>query len=432
MNTSHVTRHTGKRWLAGKVLLLVLVAFAGVGCESLPQRQAVPTFIPPAVVAPSAIPGSADTGQPAGSGRGSNVVRATRGPITQAVRGRGRMGSIREATLYFPLQGVVNKILVASGDQVAQGTTILELDTFQLAQDVTNAQFSLDKANLDLKQTQARVTASDFKIEIASNVYSRTLQTRSQAWADYQAIAPVGPTDATVKARYDRFQQADRDFLQASIDLNYAKIEKQSAALAVDAAQLAIQQGQKLVEQAQTRLTGAKVSAPFAGLVISIDKNVGDLVQAFEPVGAIADPSQLQIEASIPENDAAGIGLGQAAVVVLDGFPDRKFTGKVKEISAKPSIFQGKSVYRIVIAFDKPAEVPPSIRVGADISLIQQVKNNVLVVPSSAVTSDGTRRYITVIRDGKPQRIEVQVGIVSDTQSEILSGVLDNEQIQVP
>lgn len=421
----------GGRWITGSILALLVLAWITIGCSALPQPQAMPTFIPPTAAAPTAS-ALASGSQPVSAVRAANVAQVTRGALAQVVKGRGRTTSARQATLYFPLEGVVNNIAAASGDQVASGAPIMALDTFQLEQDVTNAQFALDKANLDLKQSQARVSASDFKIDVASTVYTRTLGLRDQMWASYQAIAPSGMLDPNVKARFDSFQQADRDFLQATVDLNNAKIEKQSAGLAVETAQLAIQQAQKSLEQARTRLAGAKIKAPFGGLIISIDKNVGDKVQAFEPVGAIADPSQMQVDATVTETDAAGIGVGQAATVVIDGFPNQKFAAKVKEISAKPSIFQGQSVYRITLSFDQPAQVPASLRVGADVVLIQSAKPNVLIVPSTALLTDGSKRYVNAIRDGKAQRVEVVIGIVGESQTEILSGVSENEQIQIP
>jgi len=393
----------------------------------------VPTFIPPTVANPTVEPGTVIiTGQTPGVGKAPRVVLATRGSLAQTIHGRGRITSAREAVLYFPLEGVVNKILVASGDLVVRGAPIAQLDTFQLEQDVTNTQFALEKLNLQLKQEQVKASMSDFKIEVTSVVYTRTLQARNQAYNDFQVVGGGDMTSAAGKARFDRFQQADKDFLQASIDLNNAKMDKQLLALNVDSIKLAIQQTQKSLEQAQARLAGAKITAPFDGLVISIDKNVGEKVQAFDPIGAIADPTQLLVEASIAESDALSVGLGQVANIVLDGFPDQKFTGKVKEISAKPSIFQGKSVYRIVIAFDKQAQVPATLRLGADIYLITQVKDNVLIVPTSAISVEGSKHYVTAIRGGKPQRVEVQIGIASDTQTEILSGLSENEQVQVP
>jgi HlyD family secretion protein len=406
-------------------ILFGLLSVLAVGCDSVGPSRAAPTFIPPTVANPTGEPGALTTGQTPGVGKSPGVVLVTRGALAQTILARGQIGSVHEAVLYFPLAGVVNQILVASGDQVAQGAPIAQLDTFQLEQDVTTAQFALDKANLQLKQAQAQASMSDFKIEIAATVYTRTLQARTLADTDYQAA----PTD---KGRSDRFQQADKDFLQASVDLNNARMDKQLQALNVDSLNLAIRQTQKSLEQSQARLAGAKITAPFAGLVLSIDKNVGEQVQAFDPIGAIADPTQLLVETSIAESDALSVGLGQAATIVLDGFPDQKFTGKVKEISAKPSIFQGKSVYRVVIAFDQQAQVPATLRLGADIYLVTQVKNNVLSVPTSAISVEGSKRYVTAVRSGKPQRVEVQIGVASDTQTEILSGLSENEPVQVP
>ncbi len=407
------------------------LGLAAAGCDTLSQPRAVPTFIPPAVVNPTISPVAIGGSQPV-SAKGSTTVRVARGSIAQTVNGRGRISSAHEAFLYFPLKGVINQIKVSSGDQVTQGAPVAQLDTFDLEQDVATAQFDLDKANMNLRQAQAKMSLYDFQLEVASNMYTRTLDIRNAAWRDYQAIAPVGITDSKVQQVFDRFNRTDTDYVKAATDLNNLKGNRQLTLVDVDAANQAILHAQKKLEIAQTRLKGATLTAGFSGLIVSIDKNVGEEVQAYDPVGAIADPTQLQVEATISESDASSVGLGQAASVGLDGFPGQKLTGKVKEIASRPSIFQGQSVYRIVIAFDEASKVPATIRMGADISLILQIRNDTLVVPTRAVLLDGSRRYVTVVRGDNPQRVEVKVGLTNDTQSEILSGLAEGDVILVP
>jgi HlyD family secretion protein len=340
--------------------------------------------------------------------------------------------SAREAFLYFPLAGTINAINVAAGDQVKQGLVLAKLDPYNLNQAVDAAQFNLDQANVQLRQAQAKLSAFDFQIEVATNVYSRTLDVRNKAGADYQAIAWIGLNDPKVQAAYDRFQRLDADYLRAATDLNNVKTNRQVAVLDVEAQQRAVQNAQRAVDLARARLASTELTAPLSGLIVSVDKRVGDQVQAFEAVGAIADPTELQIEATVPESDVISVGLGQPASVVLDGFPNQRYSGKVKEISAKATIFQGKSSYRIIVSFDSSSKVPATLRLGADVMLTTQVRNNALIIPTQAVVVEGTKNYVTVIRNGKPQRVEVQVGIANETQTEILAGLLEGEQIQVP
>ncbi|MCI0475636.1 MAG: efflux RND transporter periplasmic adaptor subunit, partial [Anaerolineales bacterium] len=189
---------------------------------------------------------------------------------------------------------------------------------------------------------------------------------------------------------------------------------------------------QKRAEYLQERFGGAKLVAPFDGLIVSIDRRIGEWVESYEPIGTLADPTQLNVEVSVPEADVVSVSVGQAVRVRLDGFPDKDFPGKVKELASQASIFQGKSVYRTLIAFEKLSDVPATMRMGADVSFIRQSKENVLLVPTKAIQQDGLSQFVMVLRDNKWERVQVEVGVNGGNQTEIVSGLSEDEQILVP
>jgi len=118
--------------------------------------------------------------------------------------------------------------------------------------------------------------------------------------------------------------------------------------------------------------------------------------------------------------------------VTLDGFPDKNFSAKVKEIASQASIYQGKNVYRTVVTFDNLSQVPATLRMGADVAFLRASKENVLLVPTKAIQQDGLTQFVMVLRDNKWERAEVQVGVNGGNQTEIVSGLSEDEQILVP
>ncbi len=413
-------------------LFFALIGLWVVGCDALPQPPVAPTFIPPTVANPGVNPATGGSARSVGTSKGPSLVSVTRGSIAQLTKARGRVISQHEAFLYFPLKGAINKINVAAGDQVIQGAPLAELDTYYLDEAVEDAQFDLDQANFQLRQTQARLGVYDFRLKTFTTVESETRQASDQAWQAYQPYVRTGLDSALAWERYTRFQDLNNKHLRAADDLNTVKADQQVATIELEEKKQAVLLMQKKLSRAQKRRASAKLTAPFSGLLVSIDKKIGDEALAFESIGAIADPAQLQLEANVPEVDAGNLGLGQAVGVVLDGFPSMTIPGKVSEIAAKASIFQGKSVYRFVVSFDNPSKVPATMRMGADVSWVAADRNNVLIVPTNAIVAVGAKKFVTAVRDGKPQPVEVQVGVANDTQSEILFGVSEGEQVQVP
>lgn len=400
--------------------MLFVIGLGIAACDGTPAPRAIPTFAPRPTTTPTL---------PAAKG---GIVKVARGNLMQTIGARGRVSSVRESFLFFNISGVVSNLNVAAGDQVKQGAPIAQLDAFQLEQDLNLANYETARTDLLLKQAHARLVSYDFKIETTSTLYTRTLDLRNQTFQIYKLKAPMPSDHIRAIDEYTKYQQAEEAFMRAAAELNSLKTEKQITALDVDLYTKLHLYHQKRAESLQSRLNGAKLVAPLNGLVISIDKNVGDAVTAFEPIGAIADPSQLQVEVSVPETDIPSVSLNQAVRIVLDGFPNNSFAGKVKEIASRASIFQGKNVYRVLIAFDNQTQVPATLRTGADVAFVLQAKDDVLLVPTNAIQTDGLTRYVNVLREGKVERVPVEIGANGSTQTEIVSGLNEGEQVLIP
>jgi len=397
-----------------------LLASGVMGCDSPPPTRAMPTFAARATSTP--LP-------PAAKG---SIVKVTRGVIDQSLNARGTVRSVREAFLFFNIAGTLSKIAVVAGDQVKQGAAIGQLDAFQLEQDQNAVRYEADRIEVLLRQAQTRLATYDPAIEAKSYSLARNTELRDQYFQMYKLKAPTPADHSRAIGEYQNFLNADTEVRRYTTEINALRTDKQITALDIELYQKTLQYQQKRIEALQGRLASAQLAAPFNGLIVSLDKKVGDYVQAFETIGTIADPAQLQVEVSVPEADIPSVSQGQPARIVLDGFPDKTLSGKVKEIASKASIFQGKNVYRVLLAFDNPAQVPATLRMGADIAFLRQNKSDVLLVPSKAIQADGATLYVMVLRGDKWERTVVQVGVSGGNQAEIVSGLSEGEQILVP
>ncbi|MCX7840370.1 MAG: efflux RND transporter periplasmic adaptor subunit, partial [Anaerolineae bacterium] len=270
------------------------------------------------------------------------------------------------------------------------------------------------------------------RIEMLTNLLPRYIELRDQRWQMYRLKAPTAADHARALSEYNAYLDADADVRRYTTELNDLRTNQQITALDIELYQKQLQYWQQRVTYLQERYASTKLVAPFDGLVVSIDRRVGEWVESYEPIGTFADPKQLNIEANVPEADIASVSLGQAVRVVLDGFPDKTFWGKVKEVASQASIYQGKNVYRVLIGFDKPAEVPATLRMGADVAFVRGSKDNVLLVPTKAIQQDGLTSYVMVLREGKWERVPVRLGANGTNYTEIVSGLSEDEQILVP
>lgn len=193
----------------------------------------------------------------------------------------------------------------------------------------------------------------------------------------------------------------------------------------------------------EANLADYTIRAPFDGTISAVNVKVGDNVSG--AVATIVSSAQVA-ELSLNEVDAAKISLGDKASMTFDAIDGLTLTGKVAEIDPVGTVSQGVVSYNVKIQFDtQDNRVKPGMTINADIQT--QVHQDVLIVPSTAIKTQGGESYVqafvpeiaaaTVEAGGaqgilsatSPQNIPVTVGISDDTNTEILSGLTDGQQI---
>ena len=408
------------------ILLVGMLATASLstGCDILPEpAPPVPTlvFAPPPTPTPE--PYVIHT-----------IERAT---IEDVVEARGRVAALREAFLFFEIQGWIKDLNVEPGELVSEGDPLASLDAPQsretgLTDAIIDAEYDLKFKELDLQQS--RETPIEENVQRAKAAVKLAEISVQQAQAAYDKIAwqddVVGRPEAVALQRADvNYQSAQASYLAeiAQKDVQALKIEKLETE--VEYAKIALARARTRFAEVSEQ---TELKAPFSGLIISFDVRIGDSVVPYQSIGAIADPSELRLEASVLEEDMTLVTFGQPVRITLDAYPDEFLAGQITGIASQPTIWQGKNAYDVTIAFDDPAQVPATIRMGADVEILTRSAENVLVVPSEALREEGGRAYVEVMGESGPVRIAVETGMTDGSNTEIVGGLSEGDQILVP
>ncbi|HEX7156463.1 MAG TPA: efflux RND transporter periplasmic adaptor subunit, partial [Burkholderiaceae bacterium] len=150
---------------------------------------------------------------------------------------------------------------------------------------------------------------------------------------------------------------ARRNFISdAEVDSAVARNDKARAATAALAAQVGVAQANLHV--AQVAFEQTLIKAPFAGVVLTKNANVGDILTPFSAAagttGAVitmADMSTLEVEADVSESSIAEIGVGTPAEISLDAFPQLRLAGSVSRIV--PTVDRAKATLTVKVRFDE-------------------------------------------------------------------------------
>jgi len=197
----------------------------------------------------------------------------------------------------------------------------------------------------------------------------------------------------------------------------------------IDLIKSQLAQAEAQLSLARERLQKAKLTSPISGIITQVRKKEGEMAAPGEPIISLMSVSGLQIEVEVPEVDIGKVKLGQRAEIGLDAFPDEVFWGRVVKIDPAEEIIQGVVYYKVTVDFDK---LDKRIKSGmtADIDIITQEKNNVLVVPARAVISQNDKKMVRVLEGEGFKMREVKTGIHgSEGEIEIISGLKEGERV---
>lgn len=244
-----------------------------------------------------------------------------------------------------------------------------------------------------------------------------------------QAAANVSVAKANV-------EQAEAELKDASLGLNRARdlIEKHSisqeaydAAVARnDKARAALTSVKAAVVAANAAYRGAQVAveytlirAPFDGVILAKNANIGDVVAPFSTtplskgaVVSMADMDTLEVEADVSESNLQKVKLGQPCEIQLDALPDSRFRGVVHRVV--PTVDRTKATVLVKVHFvDKDSRILPDMSakvafLSRELSPKQQ--RPVTVVPQSAVVSRDGKQWVFLVRGNMAAEVTVETG----------------------
>ncbi len=272
--------------------------------------------------------------------------------------------------------------------------------------------------------------AKDAKAAVA---YTRERDTTTVTKAD-AAYATASELVTAANSAVSEFSSARDSMTDATRALEEAReslddIEDGPDTLDLRSQTLALRQKEKAYADHFTR-------APFDGTIASVSAKVG------EDAGDIATliTDQKIAEISLNEVDAAKVSVGQKATITFDALDDLTVTGTVAEMDLIGTVEQGVVSYTVKVGFDTDDDrIKPGMTANADI--VTDIRQDVLVVPASAIKTQGDLSYVEVI-DGAsvtdsqgiesataPEMIEVSLGLSGDDTVEILSGLSEGDII---
>ena len=413
------------------------------------------------------------------------TVRAGSGSLTGTVGATGTVRANQSAMLTFETSGTVETVKVAVGDRVVAGEELTRLEKASLPSQVilaqadlvaaqkalddllysaeasamaqravAQAQDALEDANymLSVRQegnrasqetldaTRADLILAEREVERAQDVYDRFAgrseddPTRAIALSN---LAAARQHRDAIQRNLNWYTGRPSDIEQALLDSDVALAEAQLADALREWERLKdgpdpddVAAAQARVTAAQATLALAAVKAPFAGTITSVEVKPGDQVNPGSLAFGVADLSRLLVDVEVSEIDINRIQIGQPVTLNFDAVLNRTYQGEVVEIGMTGMVVQGVVNFEVTVELTDPDEAIKSGMTAAANIVVSQIEN-VLLVPNRAVRLLDGERVVYVLKGNGLEPVRIELGISSETHSEVIGGELQEGDLIV-
>src|SRR5258708_7643877 len=311
----------------------------------------------------------------------------------------------RRATIAAKITGRVTGVFFDEGTRVAEGQLLATLDD----SDVKRA---LDSAKADRNASSAAIADFEVQLKNAQISLRRAEQLQKAGVQTKEAL-----DNATTAA----------DSLKAKIELAKQQVAAAESRIAV----------------AQQAVDNCTIRAPFAGIVVSKDAQVGEMVSPVSAGGGftrtgiatIVDMHSNEIEVDVNESYIARVENGQLVTATLNAYPDKQIHSKVRTVI--PTTDRQKATVKVritIIDLEKYNFILPDM--GVKVAFLDNEQpaakdkgkergpQAVAFIPKGAVRSDSNTSYVFLIRDGKVERRAVSVVQERGTDVAVIAGVV--------
>lgn len=318
------------------------------------------------------------------------------GNVEDTVSAVGTLQPLNYVDVGTQVSGQLRTIFVNYGDRVEKGQLLAQIDPT-----VYEARVAADQANL----LALRAQRSDKQVQLG--LAEKQFERQRRLLADR----------ATSQDLYDS-AEANRKSLLAQIAVLDAQIQQAEATLKSD----------------QANLGYTKIYAPMTGIVVDITARQGQTLNANQSapiILRIADLDTMTVKTQVSEADVPKLKIGMDAYFTTLGQPDKKRSGKLRQILPTPETVNNVILYSALFDVANP-DLDLMTQMSAQVFFVVAKAENLPVVPMAALRQLPNGGYgLRVMENGQPTRRKVEVAASNRVNAAIGNGLKVGEEIVI-
>ncbi len=311
----------------------------------------------------------------------------------------------RRATVASKITGRVTGVFFDEGMHVPQEFVLATLDDSDVRRALDSAKADRDTAQASILDFQVQLKYAEIELHRAQELQTSGVQTQEQLDAARTAA----------------------DSLKAKIDLAKQQVIGAVARIA----------------EAQQAVDNCIIRAPFDGIIVSKDAQVGEMVSPISAGGGftrtgiatIVDMNSNEIEVDVNEAYIARVLPDQPVTAILDAYPDWQIPSKVRTVI--PTADRQKATVKVRISFLKldPRILPD---MGVKVAFLGDepeqktgAASSTVIVPQTAVRDQNSSKAVFLVKEDHVERRAVKLGVVQGTDQQVLAGLVAGDTVVV-
>ncbi len=322
--------------------------------------------------------------------------------VVAEVMGTGTLEAHYRATVSAKIQGLIVELMADQNDWVKSGQLLARLDDSDLRREVTTQEAVLNAAGATVERTVADEARAKALLE--------------QARLDYNRYSGLLGSKSISQEQMDKTVQ--------NLAVAEAELARASAAIAESRRQQVAARERLHFQQA--RLADTRITAPFDGLIVRRDRELGDIVVPGASIFLLVSVKEMWISAWVDESAMDGLAQGQPARIVFRSKPHHEYRGKVVRIGQE--VDRETREFRVDVGVDT---LPGNWAVGqrAEVYLETGRKSGVTSLPLRALVWRKGKAGVYVADRGRAQWKNVTLGLRGLDKVEATGGISKAELV---
>jgi RND family efflux transporter MFP subunit len=382
----------------------------------------------------------------------ANVTALQKGATTQTVAVYDQGVSTASLALaaavrdsYLKIEdALLNKINVLFQNSTsANPTLVIPTDSSQTGLEINNARVDMTTRMSDWNSLMnASATSDNALTEATADIAAiKSFVDSLSTAADRLSVGNSGMAQSSIDADVDAVNAAATEVNGAETEFDSALqayktstdqlnvIQASSTPETLEMAEAGLAKAQANVASIESQLSDTILTAPFDGVVASVNLKAGDDFPAGSPAIDVVNAGAYKIDIMVPENEVAAIKIGDEADIGFDASGGLSATGTVSSIDLSETMVNGVGAYKTTVYLNGSN---PNIRTGmsATVTIKGVSVQNIVAIPSSAIITKNDGSYALVLdAKGNFDERKIETGISDGNWTEVTSGINEGENI---